>query len=481
MKILIIGFDGGTERIFRQFDMPFMNGLLDDNAAPVLEEDLLNRGWVEILSGVHASECGAFYRKALCDGTMNWGDYKFKDLLSNDAITPLWKIAEDHGDRVGVMNIPTTFPAPRVNGFFVSSTGAGLFKLSGIPQDFCWPKSVAAELEEMGYRVDIRLTGDVRFSDAGDFVDQLSTMFEKRVQSYIALAEKFAIDMGFVACRCTNLLQYALMYEIERYFGMQAVERQCRTESRREWDALLPEFYERLDINLQKLVEAISPEHVILVSDHANVAYLNKVDLNYFLREAGFQKGKIKIQRSLRAAAKMLRSPSFRKALPSAGSFLCAVPEPQRSRAFSLSYINGIFINDRERFGGPVDPAEVESLSCRIIEKFNAHPVAMRHAMSAEIYRPLFEGAAWQDNMPDIRINYPDTMFFTDEACAFVRPNENYGPVYDISKIVPMYTGVKGRHPLCRFDNHIGSLVHAADPRDLRLVHRVVQRFYDGR
>ena len=183
MKHLIIGIDGGDEQLIRKLPMPFLNGLLDSECTKTLTEDLLSRGWVEILSGKHARETKAFYMVAQCNQT---NEIKFKyslaELLSNEEVVPIWELPPD-GASVGMMNVPTTFPAPEVNGFFVSGAGGGVNKVDGIPPDLCHPKEIAPFLEQLGYKIDLRF-GTAGIKDIQELFDRLCDMLEKRTEAF---------------------------------------------------------------------------------------------------------------------------------------------------------------------------------------------------------------------------------------------------------------------------------------------------------
>ena len=52
------------------------------------------------------------------------------ELKVNTNFMPLWDAQNANGHSVGVMNVPTTNIAPKVNSFFVSGGGAKLRNLS---------------------------------------------------------------------------------------------------------------------------------------------------------------------------------------------------------------------------------------------------------------------------------------------------------------------------------------------------------------
>ena len=132
MKYFLIGIDGAQEELFFRFNLPFIQENLRKGVSISLEEDLISRGWSEICTGVHASVSGAFYERMLMDGSYTVStEYKLLDELKvNTNIIPLWDALNANGYSVGIMNVPTTNIAPKVNGFFVSGGGAKLRNLS---------------------------------------------------------------------------------------------------------------------------------------------------------------------------------------------------------------------------------------------------------------------------------------------------------------------------------------------------------------
>ena len=63
MKLLIYGLDGGDLAVMNIFkdQMPFFQKFLSKNKSIDLTEDLINRGWVEILTGKYGKDTKGFY------------------------------------------------------------------------------------------------------------------------------------------------------------------------------------------------------------------------------------------------------------------------------------------------------------------------------------------------------------------------------------------------------------------------------------
>ena len=48
MKLLVIGLDGVDRALVERFDMPVLQGILEQNTQVPIKEDLWARGWVKV-------------------------------------------------------------------------------------------------------------------------------------------------------------------------------------------------------------------------------------------------------------------------------------------------------------------------------------------------------------------------------------------------------------------------------------------------
>src|SRR5690554_1968328 len=174
MKLLTIGIDGGTKRIIEGMPMPFMQSLLDASDYRDLNEDLLSRGWAEILTGCKAEVNKGFYLMPFCDGSYKFNrSYSKNQMVSESINPPLWKMLNDKGASVGFLNVPTTGPADKLEGFIVSGGGGGLNSISDVPDNMYYPADIKACLKKNKYILDIRLPGGA--SKITDFINKISS------------------------------------------------------------------------------------------------------------------------------------------------------------------------------------------------------------------------------------------------------------------------------------------------------------------
>ena len=286
MKQLILGIDGGTKSIFEKMDMPFLHSLFRDNPTPPMEIDLLSRGWAEQLTGKYARDTKAFYRFPLLNGTHDTIlKYSLDTMLSHDDVTPIWEIPQKSGAKVGVMNIPTTFPAPQVNGFFVSGAGGGVNKVDGVPEQMCYPPSIAKELEQAGYVVDLR-PGTAGITQVKELFRQLTTMLQNRCDAFLKLNQHHKPDFAFLAFRVATVIQYLAMSELEAIW-------KCNFKNENEsdpiWQDGIHQLYRHMDDCFERIFQETNPEHWMFTADHSIVPYYYRCNANKFLQDCGFQ------------------------------------------------------------------------------------------------------------------------------------------------------------------------------------------------
>ena len=159
MKTLVIGMDGASIETFKRGWTPYIATLIEKGYQLDLMEDLLSRGWVEIFTGKHAIETGALYDIPLLNKSLDWTTKFNIEKIPGWAkeVKPIWQVLNERGYKVGIMNIPTTFPAPKVDGFFVSGGGGGAKVVQEATEDLCYPKDIANYLKGIGYIVDERM------------------------------------------------------------------------------------------------------------------------------------------------------------------------------------------------------------------------------------------------------------------------------------------------------------------------------------
>lgn len=480
MEILTIGIDGGDEKILRAMPMPNLHKILNQNVSLQIEEDLWSRGWVKILCGTDSKETGAFYERPVLGRTRTTTQkFSTSDYTANPNVTPLWEKLNQKGHSVGFMNVPSMFPAPDVNGFVVSGGGAGSSTsgASMIPTEGYYPSDIGKLLESSGYILDTRLVAS-GISDIRLFLDRLIEMTKKRTQAYKKLLRYQPADIGFIVYRSVCVIQYLAMSEIESLLN-----NDLNPENKFQENII--SFYQFFDTQINDLVEALDPKNIIFVSDHGQSPFKFKVNLNAWLQKNNFQtplanSGKV-LKQSIRKFSTLLPQKCKQIIKQTAPKATSRIAEPNanwpKTKAFSMTYVPGIYINDCTRFGGICSTDEaMSSLIEKIIVVFNQDKINQQHGLKAMIYRQEFKNTKYEASLPDIWIEHDDSYLFGIQG-SYITANKNYGPISSLEGIDrDVYTGVKGRNPLLSVSSFLAERVKLADKRDLTLAYKLIVR-----
>ena len=489
MKSLVYGIDGGDSRIFDCFDMPFYEELSKKMSSLNIEEDLLNRGWSEIVTGRKGMDTGGLYMSPNLDGSHGFSmTYRMADVPSKTTTKLLWDEIGS-GVKVGVMNIPSLNPVPKVNGFVVGSAGAGISRIKNISPDVAFPESVAKYLEKAGYIPDIRV-GPSGITRIEELFSEVKRMERVRVDCFIDLVKKKDIQFGFLVDRATAVIQYLFMSEIKAI-----MDRDCGATPDFEptplVESLLRDFYSFLDNNIQKLYEILGDNQFVLVSDHGQEPMTHHLNPNLLLQEGGYYFpgavgggsafGKAYrhffslVPRRYRAFVRNRLSSSSVNMVEKIGAGF----DKKKTVAFSHWYMPGVYLND-DRFYDVVTRDERKELILDICHLINENSDSRKFGISASPYRELYSNSPYSKLLPDIRINTPDSIFVTCRCEEFVSKNPGYGPVPDLSKVQSdMHTGSKARKPICLIDPQSASLIKDLNEVfDLTIVNELVKSFF---
>lgn len=472
MNLLILGIDGGDREIINIMDMPFTQQLIRDRVTLPIKEDLWSRGWSELSSGMHGIDTGAFYSKPKLDGSIDFTQsYRSTDYLNVPNCVPIWDRINQLGYSVGFLNMPTTMPAPKVEGFFIAGAGSGFSPSSRVPDIACYPREIANHLLGLDYIWEQRFkVSGVRDFDL--FIEKCIKAVIQRSELFISLCEKYDIDVGFLMHREFSTLTNLFANIISRILTKNKVT--TRVEMR------IAHFYRVLDDFLKFVVSELDPKHIIVISDHSTSQYLYSLNLNAFLDKTGFLRFYKK--RSPRkpvglllktSVFKYLRRLIIRNPHEATTDWVTHMIDYQNSLAFSNNYVPGIFIND-ERFLGRANSFEKKLLIKDIVKEFNNSPEAKSYKLFAKPYKELYEGRHSYDLLPDIWIDVPETVF-PEQRGEFIQKNPYNKSYEDLSYAHrDIMSGIKGRNALCCIEKEFIDDLDLNSSYDLTVAYQMV-------
>ena len=483
MKMLVIGMDGGHIEAFQRGWTPFIASLIERSDVADIHEDLIGRGWSKIVTGEDATITGATYDRPDLDGTHGWSlNFKLNDIPGiGTKIKPIWQKLNERGHKVGIMHVPTSFPAPKVNGFFISGGGGGKAVIQDPTPELCYPICTHKYLLNNGYIVDERLgslLAEKKLYDENKFFERLLLMARKRAEIFTSLAQDYNIDFGFVVFQqSTNIAEFLVQPEINSALN----------ENRLRDSSLInaaQSFYAKFDKQIKKLCNSFPDAEIILTSDHGRAVRNWSFNPNALLQDIMLQKPSEKnrgvfdiilitkklIPFSLRTYIRNTRY--VKKAFESLVTF-----NSKESKAFSTligDCHHGIWVNDDKRFGGPVTANEVENVKSEIVKRISANSEARKHNVTATV-RANLEGAIY---FPDVILDIPDGYVSSnDSKIAFKEFKTPNGPhKVDIVTKGQLLSGKSSKAMAVLVDGKWD--MSNSTPNDLTIVHNhILSRF----
>ncbi len=190
----------------------------------------------------------------------------------------------DHGVRIGLLNVPVTFPAPRTDGFAV----AGMLTPTTATRGFTWPPRLAGEL--LNTVPDYAIDTPVKKRDVHDerIWPQLQGMLTQRIKAAHFLLRKKPVDCFFVVFVLLDRVFHLAFRYLDRDDVLFETVR-ARTARKR-----LAPLLRALDEFIGDVAERAG--RVLVVSDHGFRREEGKFYVNRFLADHGF----LRLRRSLK-------------------------------------------------------------------------------------------------------------------------------------------------------------------------------------
>jgi predicted AlkP superfamily phosphohydrolase/phosphomutase len=375
-KVLLLGLDGITYSVlnpaFEAGHMPNYQRLLDRGAQGILTSTVppyTPPGWTSIFTGVNPGKHGIF-------GFTLGNVQQNKGLVRLDRVTApaIWNAANAQGARVGLFNIPMTYPAPAVDGFAVS----GMLTPEGggqTPANFTHPPELGAAISNQvgSYEIDIEVDYDQDWRST-DIIERLSiNLAAKRKALTYLLDREPDIPILFSVLEAPD----RLMHVHYKY-----IDPRCEHFDRPEAAPIRERawaFFDEMDTMIgDMLAWAGEDGYVITMSDHGFGPKHKSVNVNVALREwgllnvggAGAVTKSAGLRKLARKAKRALPKSVWQKAKGAAQGSI----DWSKTKAFSAPIPQqGIYVNLAGREpNGIVPPADYESVRDEIIERLRS-------------------------------------------------------------------------------------------------------------
>jgi predicted AlkP superfamily phosphohydrolase/phosphomutase len=284
-KVLIIGLDGATWTVLKPW--------IDDGSLPNLA-NLVNNGswgdlrstippltapaWSSFLTGKNPGKHGVFHFAALEDRPADLEEAQIVDGRSINSST-LWDILGHHDRRVGVLNVPMSYPPRPVNGFVIT----GLLTPPNAPI-FTHPPELSEQIPD-DYQIDLD-----RFIDQKPFArDEQGEKLKREVKPSLTLMDEFMHmerERGRLALELMNdqpwdafMVVFTSSDRMGHYlWPYHRAEDLDGSAEGQDLHQAVVDFYKEQDKMIGELAAAAGPEAtVLLMSDHGMGPIFSKI------------------------------------------------------------------------------------------------------------------------------------------------------------------------------------------------------------
>ena len=405
--LTVIGLDSATfdvvDPMLAAGELPNIGRACREGARGVLRSTthpLTPHAWSTIVTGVNAG------RHGIWDFTeRDESGYQLRLVNGSFRRAPaVWDRLRPSGRRLGIVNVPFTWPAPELDGFAIAG-----FDAAAREQGLTFPASVGEELRRRYGSLEL----DNRFPlKNGQFdLDLVRRAASQKLEIVEWLAERFDPELLFVV-----------------FMAADHVHHICWTD----WEAKglespVADVYRVLDEAVGRLAELSGPDaNLMIVSDHGAGALHGVVNLNAWLAEEGYltyaQGGGVKgrellgkaleLRRHLperwRYAAKQ-RLPKLRDQAQERSDY--TVLDWSQTRAFAYGTFGNVVVNVQGREAqGIVEPGEeYDRVRDEIAAKLGHLQGPNGERLVADVHRreDLFHGPEL-DKVPDLLIEFND-------------------------------------------------------------------------
>lgn len=422
-RVLVLGLDGGTfdliKPLIAQGKLSNLARLMREGSHAVLRSTypaITPSAWTTFATGKNPGQHGLYDFQMVNPET-----YEFYPVpAGKHGHKSLWRIINEGGGQVVVLDVPFTYPPEDVNGCII--TGYGTPEVEGV--QFTYPPELRTELAEVCGRCELGYPVGVKYSGKPEFFQLWDEAIQSRscIASY--LMDRVDWDFYMIVYGVTDNLQHALWPFLEPQHPAYYEENSAHYRQK------LFDYYEKTDQEIGRLLARCDDQTtVIVMSDHGFGSTPHPKYLTKLLMDAGLLRHKsnpvsdLLMKTGLNAyynipfLSKLVRKLSgpqrmgLKKALTDTAIF----PTPdtidwKNTKAFPGGYGLQVYINTKGKYSqGTVSPgAEYEALQTEIAQKLLAFrdPISGQSIIKA-VYRAqdIYSGSE-VNSAPDLIVEY---------------------------------------------------------------------------
>ena len=262
--ITVIGLDGA--------DWRYIDPLIEEGEMPNLEKIISKGGksslksvrptmspvaWSSYSTGTDPSQHGIY-------DFLQRKDQRFLPVTSKDIKKPYFWERLDR--KVGIVNIPMTYPPKQTDGVLVSGY------LSSKDNIYTYPEELTEDLNDKDYIIETLSMGyDGKRTQ--EVLDRAETAVQKRTDACLRIINDYDLDFFHVT--------YTGLDRLQHYYPL--------PPSTEEFGDAVSEHYKKLDESIGRIRDALKEDTtVIVMSDHGFKEMKTEVYMNHWMKKEGY-------------------------------------------------------------------------------------------------------------------------------------------------------------------------------------------------
>jgi predicted AlkP superfamily phosphohydrolase/phosphomutase len=189
----------------------------------------------------------------------------------------VWKLLSDQGKRMGIVNVPMSYPVEEVNGFMISG-----WMTPYSAQDFSHPPELSQELrDEIGYYT-IYPTETFAESRRDSFLEACDELLDLRSRTVSYLMDRYPADFFMVVIFDTD----RVLHQLWHYLDPGHPWREAGDGTDKSGPVI--RYFQRVDEKIGEIVDRVDDDTLVIVlSDHGMGPAHNFIVLNNWLLDVG--------------------------------------------------------------------------------------------------------------------------------------------------------------------------------------------------
>jgi len=282
-KVLVIGLDGVPLSLIEGWAkeglLPTLQQVIEGGATGLLRSTVpptSGPSWSSFMTGKNPGKTGIYdflYRRE--------GGYIFPPVNANQRDgKSLWRLLSEEGKRVGVVNVPMSYPVEEVNGFLIAG-----WMTPYSAQDFIYPPELYEELKrEIGY---YRIYPVETFAEErkDEFLKACDDLLDLRTRTSLYLMERYPWDLFMTVFFDTDRVLHQMWHYLDPTHPWRA------GEEGEDKSGPVKRYFQRVDKAIGELLSRVDDDTLVFImSDHGMGPAHNFMVLNNWLLDTGLLK-----------------------------------------------------------------------------------------------------------------------------------------------------------------------------------------------